>query len=236
VGHLEEALARLRVAVDEVLGAALRDDKSPLMNRPAMLRFGEQLVEGVGLGPAGTEADVEDIAGVVAYGDINDFKAFNSRHGHDVADLALYAVGVQLNAVAELCRGRAFRPSGDEFVLLLPAASIDLAVAEIASRLGHCEVDLRGSIDVVAMSFGFTRTSDVTLTELLRRAERACESAKRSGPGCVVEWLPEMDDAEPVSTRARCGSCGTIVSLTIPSGRRAPTPSVCPICAGALKL
>ena len=240
MGVLEDALWRLRTAVDEVVEAATKDDKTPLMNQPALRQFGERLVQGKGL-DLSVDGGSEIVPGVLAYGDINNFKAFNSRHSHDVADLALNAVGVQLLAIAELCNGRAFRRSGDEFVLLLPASGIEVAVAEIASRMNHLEVDLRGTspsgdaIDVVTLSFGFAKTgNDLTLTDLLQRAERACDVAKRRGPGVMLEWDASMEKEAPVDVRGRCSSCGTTVSLAIPPERVMTTGYPCPVCAGPL--
>ena len=133
-------------------------------NQPALRRYGQQLVRGAGLADA--ESD-QPIDGVVFYGDVNDFKAFNTRHGHDLADLALNAVGVQLLEIARACSGRAFRRSGDEFVLLVPAAAFDHAVEELGSRMG----ELRGR--------SHRRRSDARPTADPRRAGlRACEAAR----------------------------------------------------------
>ncbi len=241
MGVLEDALVRLKAALDEVVDAATKDDKTPLMNQPALRQFGERLVQGKGLDPS-REVNDEIVLGIVAYGDVNNFKAFNARHSHDVADLALNAVGVQLHAVAVLCHGKAFRRSGDEFVLLLPAAGIEMAVAEIGSRMNRLEVDLRGispsgdAVDFVTLSFGYARTGDeLTLTDLLQRAEQACDVAKRLGPGVMIEWVPSMEHEAPVDLRSRCSSCNTTVSLSIPTDRATPlTQYPCPVCAARL--
>jgi diguanylate cyclase (GGDEF)-like protein len=63
---------------------------------------------------------------VIAMVDIDHFKQFNDRFGHDVGDQALRFVASQLART----RGRAkvFRYGGEEFTILFPAKSIDQAL------------------------------------------------------------------------------------------------------------
>ena len=233
MGLLEDAIERLKVAVEEVVSAAVKDDKTPLMNQPALRQFGERLVQGFGLEPE-TETETGVIDGVVAYGDINNFKAFNTKHGHEQADLALHAVGVELKVVADLCNGLGFRRSGDEFVLLIPAASLDVATSEIGSRMKRVDVELGPMHDFVTLSFGYANTAaNLTLIEVLQRAERASDVAKLIGPGSMIPWEEAMDASASRSYRSRCDTCGTVMSLTIP-GNATMVPSYpCPVCSGS---
>src|SRR5699024_1314101 len=55
--------------------------------------------------------------GALAVLDLDDFKQVNDRHGHEIGDRVLEAVGAYLGAQPELV---ASRFGGEEFVLLLP--------------------------------------------------------------------------------------------------------------------
>lgn len=59
----------------------------------------------------------------VAIVDVDHFKRFNDRFGHDVGDQVLRRVGVRLGGVGG--GGRAFRYGGEEFALLFPGKSVD---------------------------------------------------------------------------------------------------------------
>ena len=48
-------------------------------------------------------------------GDVDKFKSFNDKCGHDVGDQVLRMVGVTLAAVEQ---GKAYRYGGEEFVIL----------------------------------------------------------------------------------------------------------------------
>lgn len=59
----------------------------------------------------------------VAIVDVDHFKRFNDRFGHDVGDQVLRMVAVRLGRVGG--GGRAFRYGGEEFALLFPGKSVD---------------------------------------------------------------------------------------------------------------
>lgn len=83
----------------------------------------------------------------IAIVDIDHFKQFNDRHGHDVGDQVLRLVAMKLAAVTG--GGKAYRCGGEEFAILFPGkTSID--------ALGHLE-DLRAAVEA---SWLRLRTSD----------------------------------------------------------------------------
>jgi len=77
--------------------------------------------------------------------DIDFFKKFNDRHGHDVGDQVLRMVAARLSAVRG--GGRAFRYGGEEFALLFPGCSVEetLPVLErLREDVELSEFSLRG--------------------------------------------------------------------------------------------
>lgn len=61
--------------------------------------------------------------------DIDHFKTFNDRHGHDVGDQVLKMVASRLAAVG--AGGRAFRYGGEEFALLFPRRSLEQTLPQL---------------------------------------------------------------------------------------------------------
>ncbi len=65
----------------------------------------------------------------VAMVDIDFFKKFNDRHGHDVGDQVLRMVAAKLSEVTG--GGKAFRYGGEEFTVLFPGKSVEEAVPHL---------------------------------------------------------------------------------------------------------
>ena len=68
---------------------------------------------------------------VVAMVDIDHFKQFNDRYGHDVGDQVLRMVASKLENVSG--GGRAFRYGGEEFAVVFPGQSIDDVIPHLES-------------------------------------------------------------------------------------------------------
>lgn len=233
--------SRLVSDLDALIDTALRDDKTELRNQFALRLKGEEIItwsEALYDEPERRQADVAhngfERRGpfAVVFGDINDFKAFNSRHGHDRADFAIVEAGRQLKQIADSCKGEAFRRSGDEFVLLLPEAHLLDLGQHLLEVFTRCQVEIEESLDHFGMSFGFSvveKTS--TFEDLLKRAEVACEAAKRSGAGSLVGWTAELEAQLPRAYRRRCADCKSVISLLIPPGVSGDSPNYpCPVC------
>jgi diguanylate cyclase (GGDEF)-like protein len=122
--------------------------------------------------------------------DADHFKRVNDVHGHAVGDAVLRWLGQQL-AYAARQGDVVARLGGEEFVLLLPGATPEQAVAA-AERLRAAVAEapfIDGAVRVpVTVSIGVAtrRADDSALDAVLRRADRALYAAKAAGRNRVV--------------------------------------------------
>jgi len=123
----------------------------------------------------------DDASGALLYIDLNDFKQINDRHGHSIGDQVLTIVADRLR---EVLRSGDFigRPGGDEFVVLVPDVTTELA-GELARRVADSleQSYLIGTKTLYcAASIGLALYPEhaSTLTGLLRAADQAMYRAK----------------------------------------------------------
>ena len=118
----KKALDDLRVAFGNFELAARSDDKTPLQNALALSEAKDSF------------ATSDDSPSILIFADINNFKAFNTRHGYTGGDAAIGEVGRLIQVtIVERGWGQAFRLSGDEFVVLLRSEFLErLRVAYMA--------------------------------------------------------------------------------------------------------
>ena len=117
------------------------------------------------------------------YLDLDDFKAVNDRFGHPAGDECLVEVGRALSASTRPTDLVA-RVGGDEFVLVLPGASLDdgrNAVERMRRAIEELGADATWRI---RGSFGLTSSVarlGITAADLIARADAAMFAAKRGG-------------------------------------------------------
>ncbi|AEV84457.1 signal peptide protein [Actinoplanes sp. SE50] len=148
---------------------ALHDELTGLANRR---RFQAQLSAALGNGPC-----------CIALLDLTGFKKINDQFGHRVGDLLLAEVAGRLTAAADHPASVA-RMGGDEFTLLLPAASRESAteVAEHVRRLLAQPIRVAGHELLISANIGLTETDSLgDPVEALRRADVAMYAAKELG-------------------------------------------------------
>jgi diguanylate cyclase (GGDEF)-like protein/PAS domain S-box-containing protein len=125
--------------------------------------------------------------------DIDGFKGVNDEYGHAVGDQVL-------QGLAELCRSQLrqadilARYGGEEFVFLLPESDLgragrvaDRLCREIRKRRFDSEagpLSISASLGVASLD----PKKDMTLDELLVRADQALYQAKRAGRGRAMRW------------------------------------------------
>jgi diguanylate cyclase (GGDEF)-like protein len=124
----------------------------------------------------------------VALVDVDKFKAVNDSRGHQAGDDVLVAVGEYLRSQVRAA-DVACRFGGEEFVVLLPDTSLEVAlrraeewrVAVGAMCPGHGEAPVTISVGVATVADAETTGDDV-----LRAADEAMYAAKAAGRNCVV--------------------------------------------------
>jgi two-component system, cell cycle response regulator len=133
--------------------------------------------------------------------DVDHFKQINDRRGHAAGDMVLSALGRLLNGAVRTCDIVA-RWGGEEFVLVLPATTLDDA-EEVAERVrelleGATINDGNGDPIPVTASFGVAAyTIGETLEHVIDRADRAMYLAKSGGRNRVICDRPPQ--SKPVS-------------------------------------
>ncbi len=138
----------------------------------------------------------------VAMVDIDHFKKFNDRHGHDVGDQVLRMVASCLGRVGG--GGRAFRYGGEEFTIIFPGKDVDEALPHlenvrksvaaasftirgrkrpsskpeqpVKSRGKSKKVNVRVSIGLAERSYHYPQPKDV-----VKAADKALYRAKKQG-------------------------------------------------------
>ena len=144
--------------------------------------------------------------------DVDHFKKFNDRHGHDVGDQVLRMVAAQLEKTPG--GGRAYRYGGEEFTLLfpgktreeaLPHAEADRKAVEAATfTLRHWRRPRKKPVDAGAWKFPGTRRprrlnvtvsvgiadsagADPAPEAVLKKADQALYRAKKAGRNRVAK-------------------------------------------------
>ena len=220
MNRLENALYAVQEAVHSLAEAAFADDKTPLLNAFAFRKHAPSAL-----------ADVERPI-VLVFGDINQFKAVNEQHGHFAGDAAINRVGELLHEIAIACDARAYRQSGDEFVILLPEGVIEEFCTAAKDKLAIAKVTYVNQTFDVGVSFGYVHPDGSNPHELMKKAEEACITAKGES-GSVAKWTPAVASQGPTHIRHRCTNCQTKFDCWIPT--REQDQLWCPGCGNAIK-
>lgn len=139
--------------------------------------------------------------GAILFIDLDNFKVLNDTRGHDVGDLLLIETARRLQ---DSVRGAdsVARLGGDEFIVMLEGlgAELDQAAAQ-ARAVGE---KIRSSLSLLyrleeiehhsSCSIGISlfRDHDITVDELLKRADTAMYEAKASGRNALRFFDPSM--------------------------------------------
>ena len=174
----EHLLQELRQANELLARSALTDPATGLPNRRALM---DELARRL----ARSERNHNIL--LVAFIDLDGFKAINDHHGHEAGDRLLVLIG---NALTHAARAGDYcsRLGGDEFVVLasVPADEGEAALAALRKRLheatrGHFELGNGIAIDYAGPSIGVIRAPDDQhdVDAVLALADAAMYSAKR---------------------------------------------------------
>jgi diguanylate cyclase (GGDEF)-like protein len=166
---------------------ALHDALTGLPNRALIMDRMEQLL--VRSRRSGT-------LGAALFVDLDDFKNVNDTLGHEAGDRLLVAMAARLESTLRDA-DTIGRMGGDEFVVLIDGASLDVAPELVAERLLDVmrqPFDVDGSVLplVVNTSIGIAVGDRASPGELLRDADVALYQAKAAGKNRYEIFHPEM--------------------------------------------
>ena len=130
--------------------------------------------------------------------DLNRFKEVNDFYGHQVGDELLIEVGKRLQATLRP-EDMLARLGGDEFVVLSPDIPTPMAAVQLAERLQALVSKPWTTQDysiLPSMTVGIASTDDseVTVDELLRRADLAMYAAKANDERAITIYDNVIDD------------------------------------------
>ena len=134
----------------------------------------------------------------VLFFDCDNFKAINDKFGHLVGDRYLSSLGLEIQ---RQCRSGDIpcRFGGDEFALLLPEATADVArkVGErVRSAIGAIRLQVRGEAVGTTVSVGILWSDGtakvVPVEDVLNKVDEALYSAKKEKSGIVEICLPQQ--------------------------------------------
>ena len=130
--------------------------------------------------------------------DLNRFKEVNDFYGHQVGDELLIEVGKRLQATLRP-EDMLARLGGDEFVVLSPDIPTPMAAVQLAERLQALVSKPWTTQDYSifpSMTVGIASTDDseVTVDELLRRADLAMYAAKANDEPAITIYDNVIDD------------------------------------------
>lgn len=119
------------------------------------------------------------------FADIDHFKSFNDKHGHQIGDNILRDVA-QCLKISINNKGFAYRYEGEEFATILPNHTAEEAIA-VAERCRRKIETLRYAADSVTMSFGLAvvPSNIFSSDEWLKKADEALYDAKHLGRNLV---------------------------------------------------
>jgi diguanylate cyclase len=126
----------------------------------------------------------------MALGDIDNFKTFNDKYGHEIGDIVLVKAAEILQSSI---RGQDIvsRWGGEEFLLLLPNTSEEEAqiIAErLRELIAHTALVHEGKEYSLTMTFGVSTQNCASKTDCIHEADMALLEGKRRGKNCVILW------------------------------------------------
>jgi diguanylate cyclase (GGDEF)-like protein len=143
------------------------------------------------------QAQFRNIETTVAFVDIDDFKAFNTKFGNPIVDAEFLPVVIRTIEAHLYSHGMAFQVGGDEFVLLLPNMGHDLSVKYLIDlQRKVTAISIPNITDQITLSIGtclITPNSFLTDTEVLQKANAAMRYGK-TWKNCIAGYKDSTFD------------------------------------------
>ncbi len=133
------------------------------------------------------ERDKKEFAFVLS--DIDDFKSFNDKYGHDCGDFVLKKVSEVFSKTIRK-QDAVGRWGGEEFILLLPGSLADgaIKIAEIIRKAISEQTYVYGDLKLsITMTFGvsiYDGSGDID--SCIKEADEALYLGKQKGKNCVI--------------------------------------------------
>ena len=121
--------------------------------------------------------------------DIDYFKKYNDRYGHQQGDIALRRIANTINRVLFSHNGRIFRCGGEEFYFYLthdhPHSNIDYVLDECIASIINLNIEHKGSLiaDIITVSIGAVRiipNDCLNLNSVMKCADQQLYQIKNS--------------------------------------------------------
>ena len=126
--------------------------------------------------------------------DIDNFKIFNDRFGHQVGDEVLLAFSRTMEQAFK--QGFVSRFGGDEFIALFCGDVTREQVRQAISKFQHLLKEKSLSLQTgrvnASIGIAYDSTGVVPIDDLYQRADQALYAAKQQGKNCAVEWSHEL--------------------------------------------
>jgi diguanylate cyclase (GGDEF)-like protein len=180
IGPVPAAMLALALVIVALAGISLRAARRELeaqANTDALTGLGNRRRLMADLERAARAATPEAPV-VLTLFDLNGFKNYNDMFGHPAGDALLLRLGHALERAVEGLAGRAYRPGGDEFCVVAPAASREAMEQAACAALSES-----GEGFSITAAFG-SAVLPLTTTdpsEALRSADAAMYAEKHSG-------------------------------------------------------
>ncbi|MDM8550918.1 diguanylate cyclase [Desulfobacterales bacterium HSG2] len=128
--------------------------------------------------------------------DIDNFKVFNDKHGHDCGDFVLVSVAEMMRGKVRKQDGVA-RWGGEEFLLLLPETDLEggRILAESLREKISCNYYKYDNHNLrITMTFGVSSFSEcvMNIEQCIKMADEALYEGKKRGKNCVVLSIAEQ--------------------------------------------
>lgn len=157
--------------------------------------------------------------------DVDYFKRYNDRYGHQEGDRCLVAVSNLLQDVVSSHGARIARYGGEEFIIIAQQPSVDDAIAfaeaikSAIRALALPHENRRDGTSIVTVSIGmsFAKNQTKHLDRVVHEADLALYAAKKRGRDTVVVFDPSdaktQDDEEDIAAILKVAVDQRLVSL-----------------------
>lgn len=140
--------------------------------------------------------------------DIDFFKVFNDKYGHQAGDICLQQVGGILRRTLRGVGGIVSRYGGEEFGILLPLGNLSdakISAIRLIRAINQANIHFDGQSHRVTASIGLTETmGDVSQADWIKRADIALYAAKSNGRNRA--YLHNGESCVPILEESRSES------------------------------